>query len=94
MGKSKSEPVDPVEVGFCKFDGGKMVTSSGTLLELSADFVRVKHTADDGSDVTVKFRRCPGRQAGWGVGVAKFWRLNQPDREKYVHPDTPVRRRP
>ena len=81
------------EVLFSKFDGGKIASCRGTLVEVLAEFVRVRYVDDEGNKLNVRFRRAPGATSGWGVGPAKHWRLADVERRKYCHPDLPARLR-
>ena len=72
------------KVGFSKYDGGKMVAADGLFDEATQEFVVVRYI-DDGSEKTCKFKRAAGPKAGWGIGVSRLWRLDEPERMKYCH---------
>ncbi len=85
---------DPNTVTFNKYGGGKAIGGKGKFIELTSDFVVVTVASEDESSTfKVKFKRNPGPKAGWGIGVSKFWRLDEPDRKKYCHRDIPSRLR-
>lgn len=85
------EPTGKEIINFTKMDGGIIDSTTGTLVEISNDFVVVSVKVGE-EEQRVKFRRAPGSKSGFGVGDAKFWRLSADERKKYVHPDLPRRR--
>lgn len=77
--------MEPIK--FTKFDGGKIVSSIGELVEVNEKFVIVGYEGNNYS-----FRRAPGSKSGYGIGTAKNWRLGLDERTKYVHQEILKRR--
>jgi len=91
--ETETQLVPGEKVEFTRFDGGKMVQDGGVLEKVLNDFIQVTYKDADEKEHTCRFRRCPGPKSGWGVGPSRSWRLSEPERKKYCHPDVPRSRR-
>ena len=76
----------PEIVNFTKFNGGKIVSAIGEFESLTDGFIKIIY-----EEKSYSFKRIPGPKSGWGVGVAKSWRLDLIERKKYCFPDERTR---
>ena len=78
---------------FSKYDGGKPIASEGIFTDATSEHITVSYVGIDGVEGICKFRRAPGKTCGWGIGVARLWRLDAAARIKYGVPDYASKRK-